>query len=150
MTRVAQARKHFWTFERTATDNESTLHSTFIHAISLPPTMFTRLRQDANDSLFVLRPWCNVIRVRTPPGRYLLGRHCLVANPNVILSFRLLRKTKIWQHLLHYADYTTSKVIMYFLRKLDKEAKLGSFWKNIYRPRFRGLLCAVTNLISIF
>ena len=112
MTRVAQARKHFWTFERTATDNESTLHSTFIHAISLPPTMFTRLRQDANDSLFVLRPWCNVIRVRTPPGRYLLGRHCLVANPNVILSFRLLRKTKIWQHLLHYADYTTSKVII--------------------------------------
>ena len=27
--------------------------------------MFTRLRQDANDSLFVLRPWCNAIRVRT-------------------------------------------------------------------------------------
>ena len=29
--------------------------------------MFTRPRQDANDSLSVLRPWCNAIRVRTPP-----------------------------------------------------------------------------------
>ena len=29
--------------------------------------MFIRPRQDANDSLSVLRPWCNAIRVRTPP-----------------------------------------------------------------------------------
>ena len=45
-------------------------YSTFIHAISLSPEMFTRLRQDTNDSLFVLRPWCNAIRVHTlPPQR---------------------------------------------------------------------------------
>ena len=29
--------------------------------------MFTRPRQDANDLSFVSRPWCNAIRVRTPP-----------------------------------------------------------------------------------
>ena len=29
--------------------------------------MFIRPREDANDSLSVLRPWCNAIRVRTPP-----------------------------------------------------------------------------------
>ena len=29
--------------------------------------MFTRPRQDANDLFFVSRPWCNAIRVRTPP-----------------------------------------------------------------------------------
>ena len=46
----------YLTFEGTATDSESPLHSTFIHAILLPPEMFTRPRQDANDSLFVLRP----------------------------------------------------------------------------------------------
>ena len=56
------------TSEGTATESESPLQSTFIHAISLPPEMFTRPPQDANDSLFVLRPWCNAIRVRTPPG----------------------------------------------------------------------------------
>ena len=56
MTGVVQARKHFLTFERTATDSESSLHSTHIHATLLPPKMFTQLRQDANDSLFVLRP----------------------------------------------------------------------------------------------
>ena len=32
--------------------------------------MFTRPRQDANDLFFVLRPWCNAIIVRTPPGAY--------------------------------------------------------------------------------
>ena len=30
--------------------------------------MFTRPQQDVRDSLFVLRPWCNAIRVRTPPA----------------------------------------------------------------------------------
>ena len=40
----------------TATDSKFPLHSTFNHAISLPPEMFTRPRQDANNSLFVLRP----------------------------------------------------------------------------------------------
>ena len=68
ITGAAHARKHILTFEGTATDSESQLHSTFIHAISLPPEMFTRPRQIANDSLFVLRPWRNAIRVRTPPG----------------------------------------------------------------------------------
>ena len=55
-------------FEGTATDSEFPLNSTFIHAILLLPEMFTRPRQDANDLFFILRPWCNVIRVRTPPG----------------------------------------------------------------------------------
>ena len=32
ITRVAQARKHFLTFEGTATDSESTLYSTFVYA----------------------------------------------------------------------------------------------------------------------
>ena len=39
MTGVAQARKHFLTFKRTATGSESSLHSTYIHATSLPPKM---------------------------------------------------------------------------------------------------------------
>ena len=39
MTGVSQARKHFLTFKRTATDSESSLHSTYIHATSLPPKM---------------------------------------------------------------------------------------------------------------
>ena len=39
MTGVAQARKHFLTFKRTATDTESSLNSTYIHATSLPPKM---------------------------------------------------------------------------------------------------------------
>ena len=68
ITGVAQARKHFLTFEGTATDSELPLNSTFIRAILLLPEMFTRPRQDANDLFFILRPWCNVIRVRTPPG----------------------------------------------------------------------------------
>ena len=42
---------HFLTFEGTATVSESLLHSTFIHAISLPPEMFTR--QNANDLLSI-------------------------------------------------------------------------------------------------
>ena len=42
ITGVAQACKNFLTFEGRATDNEFPLHSTFIHAISLPPKMFTR------------------------------------------------------------------------------------------------------------
>ena len=50
-----------------ATGSESPLHSTLIRAILLPPEIFTRPRQDVNDSLFVLRLWCNAIRVRTPP-----------------------------------------------------------------------------------
>ena len=50
-----------------ATGSEFPLHSTFIRAILLPPEMFPRPRQDVNDSLSVLRPWCNAIRVRTPP-----------------------------------------------------------------------------------
>ena len=50
---------------------EFPLHSMFIHAILLLPEMFTRPRQDTNDSFFVLRPWCNAIRVRTPPGCHL-------------------------------------------------------------------------------
>ena len=65
ITGVAQARKHFLTFRGTATGSESPFHSTFIYAISLPPEIFTRPRQDANDLLFVLRPLCNVIIVRT-------------------------------------------------------------------------------------
>ena len=69
ITGVAQTRKHFLTFEGTATDSESSLHSTYIHATTLPPKMFTRPRQDANDSLFLLRPWCNGIRVRTRLNR---------------------------------------------------------------------------------
>ena len=56
MTGVASARKHYLTFEETATDSESPLHSTFIHAILLPTEMFTGPRQDVNDSFFVLRP----------------------------------------------------------------------------------------------
>ena len=68
MTGVAQGHKHFLTFRGTATDSESPLHFTFIHAILLSPEMFTRPREDSNDSLFVLRPWCNAIRVRTPPA----------------------------------------------------------------------------------
>ena len=56
ITGVAQARKQLFTFEGTVTDSESSLHSTYIHATSLPPKMFTQLRQDANDLLFVLRP----------------------------------------------------------------------------------------------
>ena len=52
---VAQARKHFLTFEGTATDNEFPLNSTFIHVILLLPEMFTRPRQGANDLFFVLR-----------------------------------------------------------------------------------------------
>ena len=64
---VAQARKHFLTFEGTATDNEFPLNSTFIHVILLLPEMFTRPRQGANDLFFVLRSRCNAIRVRTPP-----------------------------------------------------------------------------------
>ena len=53
---VVQARKHFLTFEGTATDNEFQLNSTFIHDILLLPEMFTRARQGANDLFFVLRP----------------------------------------------------------------------------------------------
>ena len=34
---------------------------------SLAQQMFTRPPKDANDSLFLLRPWCNAIGVRTPP-----------------------------------------------------------------------------------
>ena len=44
----------------------------FIHAVSLPPDMFTQPQQDANVSLFILWPWCNVIRERTPPAHKLL------------------------------------------------------------------------------
>ena len=67
ITGVAQPCKRLLTFEGTATDSESSLHSTFIHAILLLRDMCTRPRHDANDSLFVLWPWCNAIRVRTPP-----------------------------------------------------------------------------------
>ena len=52
---VAQARKHFLTFEGTATDDEFSLNSTFIHVILLLPEMFTRPRQGANDLFFVFR-----------------------------------------------------------------------------------------------
>ena len=72
MTGVAQACQKFLTLEGMATGSESPLHSTFIRAILLPPEMFTRPRQDVNDSLFVLRPLCNVIRVRTPPVTLLI------------------------------------------------------------------------------
>ena len=54
----------FLTFEG---DSESLLHSTFIHNTSLLPKMSTRPWQDANNSLFVLWPWCKAIRVHTPP-----------------------------------------------------------------------------------
>ena len=67
VTGVTKACQHFLTFEGMATESESLLHSTFIRAILLPPEMFTRPQQDASDSLFVLRPWCNAIGVRTPP-----------------------------------------------------------------------------------
>ena len=49
---VVQARKHFLTFEGTATDNEFPLNSTFIHDILLLPEMFTRPRQGANQTYF--------------------------------------------------------------------------------------------------
>ena len=42
MTGVVHARKHLLNFEGTATDGEPSLHSKFIHAISLPAKMFTR------------------------------------------------------------------------------------------------------------
>ena len=49
MTWVVQARKHFFSFEETATDSESPLHSTYIHATSLPPKMLgTFSSQDGN------------------------------------------------------------------------------------------------------
>ena len=60
------------TFERTATGSESPLHSRVIHTLLLPPEMFTRPWQDANDSLFILRPWYNAIRVCTPPDMCLI------------------------------------------------------------------------------
>lgn len=54
------------------TNDESPLHSMYIHAIfSLSSNMFTRPRQHAYDFLFLLRPWCNVISARTPPGYHL-------------------------------------------------------------------------------
>lgn len=54
------------------TNDESPLHSMYIHAIfSLSSKMFTRPRQHAYDFLFLLRPWCNVISARTPPGYHL-------------------------------------------------------------------------------
>ena len=46
----------------------------FIRAILLPPETFPPPRQDVNDSLFVLRPWCNAIRVRTPPEVHCCSR----------------------------------------------------------------------------
>lgn len=59
---------NFLTFEGTATDSESPLQSTYIHAISLPPKKFTPTRQDANESImarnsFYSRPWRNATRV---------------------------------------------------------------------------------------
>ena len=69
ITGVAQARKHFLTFEGTAimTDSEFTLHSTFLHASSLPPEVLSRSQQDANDSPFCVTTMMQAIRVRTPP-----------------------------------------------------------------------------------
>ena len=54
-------------FRRNGNSQWILLHSTFTHTVLLPPEMFTRPRKDANDSLFALRPWCNAIRMRTPP-----------------------------------------------------------------------------------
>ena len=68
MTGVARARKHFLTFEGTATNSESPLHSTFIRAISAPPEI-TQPQKDANISrFFMLGPCWNAIRVRAQPG----------------------------------------------------------------------------------
>ena len=80
------------TFERTATGSESPLHSRFIHTLLLPPEMFTRPWQDANDSLFILRPWYNAIRVRTPPDM------CLIYSQVVwrsVISSHDLRSLKV-------------------------------------------------------
>ena len=52
MTGVAQACQKILTLEGMATGSESPLHSTFIRAILLPPEMFTRPRQDVNDSFY--------------------------------------------------------------------------------------------------
>ena len=71
-TRVALARQRFLTFEGTATDSEFPSRSRMLSIFalfSLPPKMFTRPRQDANDLLFLLRAWCNAIRVRTSPDQ---------------------------------------------------------------------------------
>ena len=88
------SRRNNKSFDGTATDSESSLHSTFIHAILLLPEMFTRQRQDANDSLFVLQPWCNAIRVRTPPGAgYSNAMIWLVRDTCLIPAIWLVRDT---------------------------------------------------------
>ena len=49
-------------------------------------------QQDANDSLFILRPWCNAIRVRTPPHM------CLIYSQVVwrsVISSHDLRSLKV-------------------------------------------------------
>ena len=86
---VTQDHKHF---QKKATGSESPLHSRFIHTVLQPPEMFTRPWQDANDSLFILRPWCNAIRVRTPPDM------CLIYSQVVwrsVISSHDLRSLKV-------------------------------------------------------
>ena len=53
ITGVTQARKHFLTFEGTATDSESTLHSTFVYASFAATRGVHSIAKDANDEIFV-------------------------------------------------------------------------------------------------
>ena len=76
-----------------------------IDAILLPPEMFTRSRQDANDSLFVLRPWCNAIIVHTPPasGSCLQVTHsaqaqwCFIDGRRSDRSFDIRSRNVMWR-----------------------------------------------------
>ena len=90
-----------------ATDSESPLHSTFIRAILLPPEMFTRPRQDVNDSLFVLRPWCNAIRVRTPPEFHMF--QCV----NLRHRKTLEQLMWLWKRLLAFSDRNMILSLLY-------------------------------------
>ena len=87
-----------------ATGSELPLHSTFIRAILLPPETFPRPRQDVNDSLFVLRPWCNAIRVRTPPEVHCCSR-CHRGNYTL---FCITTRKRKWPHDGHSKTISSS------------------------------------------
>ena len=72
-------------FRRNGNSSESPLYSTSICTILLPLEMFTQLRQDINDSLFILQPSCNTIRVCTQPGYYHTIPITIIANVYVTL-----------------------------------------------------------------
>ena len=115
-----------------ATGSESPLHSTFIRAILLPPEMFTRPRQDVNDSLFVLRPLCNVIRVRTPPVTLLID----VINANTSswrkpLSLRVTAQNPAIPY--RFQAYFKKKKIYIYIYKKQKVLILVFFRKYFSR-----------------